>query len=139
MPGQQLLLQFVLQLIVILIVCRLVGRVMTMIGQPRVIGEMIAGILLGPSLLGLISPAAQAALFPQDSLRLLSFVSQVGVVLYMFVVGTHLHTGFIRNDIRGAAMISLAGIIAPFVLGATLAAFLYAGRAIFRPLRVQLA
>ncbi len=133
MPAPQLILQFALQVIVILIVCRLAGRVMAMIGQPRVIGEMIAGILLGPSLLGLISPAAQAALFPHNSLGLLSFVSQVGVVLYMFVVGTHLHTGFIRDDIRGASMISLAGIIAPFLLGAALAAFLYGDGRFFGP------
>ena len=133
MPAPQLILQFAIQVIVILIVCRLAGRVMAMIGQPRVIGEMIAGILLGPSLLGLISPAAQAALFPHDSLSLLSFVSQVGVVLYMFVLGTQLHTGFIRDDIRGASMISLAGIIAPFLLGAALAAFLYGDGRFFGP------
>ena len=94
---------------------------------------MIAGILLGPSLLGLLAPSVQAALFPPASLGLLSVVSQIGLVLYMFVVGTHLQTSFIRQAFRGAMLISIAGIVAPFVLGAALASFLYADGRFFAP------
>ena len=117
--------QFFLQLTVILLACRAVGAVMPLIRQPRVIGEMIAGVLLGPSLLGLIAPVTQAALFPPASFGALSVTSQLGLVLYMFVVGTHLHTDFIKQAFRGAMLISLAGIVAPFALGAALASFLY--------------
>jgi Kef-type K+ transport system membrane component KefB len=76
-----------LQIAVVLLACRLVGRMIARVGQPRVVGEMIAGILLGPSLLGLIAPSLQAALFPPSTLGVMSVVSQIGLVLYMFVVG----------------------------------------------------
>ncbi|RPI56024.1 MAG: cation:proton antiporter [Acidobacteria bacterium] len=125
MSAPYFALQFLLQLGIILLACRLVGSLMVRIGQPRVIGEMIAGILLGPSLLGLFAPAVQSALFPPASLGLLSTVSKLGLVLYMFVVGSHLQTGIIRQAFRSAAFISVAGIIAPFVLGAALASFLH--------------
>ncbi len=133
MSSAQLVLQFGLQLVVILAACRAVGSLMLRVGQPRVIGEMIAGILLGPSVLGLFAPAAEAALFPPDSIGLLSTMSQIGLVLYMFVVGTHLHTSFIRQAFRGAMLISLAGVVAPFLLGAALALFLHADGRFFTP------
>ena len=133
MSNQQLAVHFFLQLTVILIACRLVGGLMRFVGQPRVMGEMIAGVLLGPSLLGLIAPSVQGALFPPASLGVMSVVSQLGLVLYMFVVGTHLHAGFIKQALRGAMLISLAGIIAPFVLGAALAWFLSADGRFFSP------
>ena len=126
MSNGQLALQFLLQLAIILIACRAIGALMPRIGQPKVIGEIIAGILLGPSLLGLLAPSAQAALFPAESRGVLSAVSQIGLVLYMFVVGMHLHTNFIKQAYRGAMLISLAGVVAPFLLGAALASFLYA-------------
>ncbi len=118
--------QFFLQLTVILLVCRAVGQLIARAGQPKVVGEMIAGVLLGPSLLGLIAPAAQAAIFPESSLPVMSVVSQVGLVLYMFIVGTHLQRDFIRDAFRGAMLISMAGVIAPFALGAALASFIHA-------------
>lgn len=124
--SRDLAVQFFLQLTVILLVCRFVGRLIARVGQPKVVGEMIAGILLGPSLLGLIAPSLQTALFPQPSLSVMSVVSQVGLVLYMFVVGTHLQSDFIKEAFRGAMLISIAGVVAPFVLGAALASFLYA-------------
>ncbi len=119
-------LQLCQQVAIVLLACRLLGSLMIRAGQPRVIGEMIAGILLGPSLLGLLAPAAQLALFPPASLGLLSTVSKIGLVLYMFVVGTHLQTGVIKRAFRSAAVISIAGIVVPFVLGAALADFLHA-------------
>jgi Kef-type K+ transport system membrane component KefB len=118
--------QFFLQLTVILLVCRGVGQLIARVGQPKVVGEMIAGVLLGPSLLGLIEPTLQAAIFPGSSLPVMAVVSQVGLVLYMFIVGTHLQREFIRDAFRGAMLISMAGVIAPFALGAALASFIYA-------------
>ncbi len=123
----------VLQAVIILAACRLFGSLMMRLGQPRVIGEMIAGIMLGPSLLGLFAPGVQHALFPPASLGLLATVSKIGLVLYMFVVGTHLQTGVIRRAFRSAAIISVTGIVAPFVLGAWLAHFLYADGRFFTP------
>jgi Kef-type K+ transport system membrane component KefB len=133
MSNPQLALQFCLQLAIILIACRVLGSLMLRIGQPRVIGEMIAGIVLGPSVLGLFAPSVQAMLFPPASLGVLSVVSHVGLVLYMFVVGMHLHTSFIRQAFRGAMLISLTGVVAPFLLGAVLASFLYADGRFFTP------
>ncbi|HET9468194.1 MAG TPA: cation:proton antiporter [Vicinamibacterales bacterium] len=133
MSNLQLALQFAIQLVVILIACRAVGALMPRIGQPTVIGEIIAGILLGPSLLGLLAPSVQGALFPLESRPLLSAVSQAGVVLYMFVVGMHLHTNFITQAYRGAMLISLGGVIVPFLLGVALASFLYADGRFFTP------
>jgi Kef-type K+ transport system membrane component KefB len=129
----QLAFQFVLQVTVILIACRIAGGLIARIGQPKVIGEMIAGVLLGPSLVGLLAPSVQAALFPPASLGLLSAVSKIGLVLYMFVVGTHVQTGVIRQAFRAAILISLAGIVVPFVLGSALAAFLYDDGRFFAP------
>jgi Kef-type K+ transport system membrane component KefB len=133
MSNQQLAIQFFLQLTVILIACRLVGRVMAALGQPRVIGEMLAGILLGPSLLGWLSPSLQASLFPAASLPVMSVISQVGLVLYMFVVGTHLSTDFVRQAYKSAMLISVAGVVAPFALGAALASFLFTDGRFFAP------
>ena len=128
-----LALQFVLQVAIILVACRVAGWLMRRVGQPKVIGEMIAGILLGPSLLGLVAPSVQTALFPPASLGLLSTVSKFGLVLYMFVVGTHLQTNIIRRAFRSALLISLTGIVVPFVLGATLASFFYQDGRFFAP------
>jgi Kef-type K+ transport system membrane component KefB len=133
MSNQQLAVQFAIQLVIILIACKAIGSLMPRIGQPRVIGEMIAGILLGPSLLGMMAPALHARLFPTASLGLLSAVSQIGVVLYMFVVGMHLQTSVIRRAYRGALLISLAGVVIPFLLGAALATFLHADGRFFTP------
>jgi Kef-type K+ transport system membrane component KefB len=133
MSNQQLIVLFFLQLTCILVVCRVVGRLMPLIGQPMVVGEMIAGVLLGPSLLGLFAPSIQAALFPPASLGVLSVVSQLGLALYMFVVGTHLQTDFIKQALRGAMAISLAGILVPFILGAGLAVVLFDDGRFFAP------
>ena len=129
-------LQFLLQLAVILLACRIVGWLMMRVGQPKVIGEMIAGILLGPSLLGLLAPSVQNALFPPASLGLLSTVSKVGIVLYMFVVGTHVQTGIIRQAYRSAMLISAAGVVVPLALGAALAVFFHEDGRFFAPERI---
>ncbi|HYO14115.1 MAG TPA: cation:proton antiporter [Thermoanaerobaculia bacterium] len=114
-----------LQVIVILLAARLLGSVFPRIGQPPVIGEMIAGILLGPSLLGLVAPEAQAFLFPADSLGTLRLLSQIGVILFMFVVGIELDVDHLRHKADAALLVSHASIVVPFFLGTACALVLY--------------
>ncbi|MEY4201137.1 MAG: hypothetical protein RLZZ265_2877, partial [Verrucomicrobiota bacterium] len=87
MSAPQLSVLFFLQMFVILAACRLVGLAAKRMGQPQVVGEMVAGVLLGPSLLGQLAPEVQGALFPAESLRVLFVAAQLGIGLYMFLVG----------------------------------------------------
>jgi Kef-type K+ transport system membrane component KefB len=121
MSGAQLSAAFFLQMFVILAVCRLVGAMARRLGQPQVVGEMIAGVFLGPSLLGFLFPAAQQMLFPKESLKVLYVGAQLGVGLYMFLVGVEFDVVTFRNRARSAAWVSSAGMLAPFILGAALA------------------
>ncbi|MDI1295326.1 MAG: cation:proton antiporter [bacterium] len=106
---------FFLQLAIILATCRIIGWIgRKLLGQPQVVGEMIAGVLLGPSLLGLIFPAIQAAVFPKEMQNILYVGAQLGVGLYMFLVGTTLSSTHLRSQARSALAVSLAGIAAPF-------------------------
>ena len=114
-----------LQLVVIVIASRLVGKLFLMMGQPRVMGEIVAGIILGPSLLGQLSPNTMAFLFPAASLEPLRLLSQIGVVLFMFVVGMELELGELRKKATAAIMVSHASIVVPFFLGVTLALLVY--------------
>lgn len=115
-------LHFFIQLAVILLACRLVGQLVKKLGQPQVVGEMIAGVLLGPSLLGLVWPGLEHRLFPAGpSMSILYAASQVGLVLYMFLVGVNFDAGLIRHRIRNAASVSLAGVATPLALGAVVA------------------
>jgi Kef-type K+ transport system membrane component KefB len=114
-----------LQIIVIIFAARLFGAAFRKLGQPPVMGEMIAGIALGPSLLGLLFPQAMTFLFPSSSLPTLGVLSQIGVVLFMFVVGMELDIQHLREKAAAAVMVSHASIIVPFLLGATLALLLY--------------
>ncbi len=109
------------QLVVILVAARLAGALVRPLGQPPVIGEMLAGIALGPSLLGAVAPQTLAALFPAGRLVPLATLSQVGVLLFMFVVGLRLDLGALRGRARAAVAVSHASIVAPFALGAALA------------------
>ncbi len=122
MPNLPLLL---LQIVVILVAARLVGGLFKRMGQPQVIGEMLAGILLGPSLFGWLAPNVYAALFPPDSLGFLSALSQIGLILFMFLIGLELDPKRLRERARAAVVISQVSIIAPFVLGVLLAVYLY--------------
>jgi Kef-type K+ transport system membrane component KefB len=88
------------------------------------VGEMVAGVLLGPSLFGLLAPDVQALVFPKDSLKVLFVVAQFGIGLYMFLVGVEFKTDLFRRRVRGALSVSLAGMLTPFVLGAALALWL---------------
>ena len=113
------------QIIVILTMAGLFRRLFRLIHQPPVMGEMVAGIVLGPSVLGLIYPPALAFLFPPSSLETLRQLSQIGVVLFMFIVGTELNIRYVREKGSAAVMISHASIIVPFLLGTALSIFLY--------------
>lgn len=114
-----------LQLVVIIIAARIFGSLFLKIGQPRVMGEIVAGIVLGPSVVGLISPRAMTFLFPTDSLEPLRLLSQIGVALFMFVVGMELKLGHLRRKAHTAIMVSHASIIVPFFLGAALSLLVY--------------
>lgn len=114
-----------LQVVVIVVAARLMGMLFTKIKQPPVIGEMLAGILLGPSLLGMISPGTMDFLFPVASLGTLKLLSQIGVVLFMFLVGMDLDLRHLREKAHSAVMVSHASIFVPLLLGVALALFLY--------------
>jgi Kef-type K+ transport system membrane component KefB len=114
-----------LQIIVIIVAARVAGTLFQKIGQPAVIGEIVAGILLGPSLLGTLSPEALEFLFPAPSLGILQLLSQIGVILFMFIVGTELDLHHLRRKAHAAVIISHASIIIPFFLGAALSLFIY--------------
>jgi Kef-type K+ transport system membrane component KefB len=114
-----------LALAVVISVSRLVGWALSRIGQPRVHGEILAGILLGPSLLGLVWPRALGFLFPTEILAALKVLAQVGLVLFMFLIGLELDLGKLRGQGHKAVVISQASILAPIVLGAGLAMALY--------------
>jgi Kef-type K+ transport system membrane component KefB len=113
------------QIITIIFVARIFGWICRRIGQPTVIGEMIAGIVLGPSLVGTIFPEYSALLFPKESLGNLQFLSQIGLILFMYVVGMELDLNVLKNKAKDAVIISHASIIIPFTLGITLAYFIY--------------
>ncbi|WBC14942.1 cation:proton antiporter [Micromonospora sp. WMMA1998] len=125
MKATELAMHFFLQLAVILGVCRVVGLLARRLGQPQVVGEMIAGVLLGPSLLGLLAPGVKDALFPSGpSMSILYVVGQVGLTLYMFCIGLEFDTGLIRHRARSATSVSLAGVLTPGLLGSALAVVL---------------
>jgi Kef-type K+ transport system membrane component KefB len=115
----------VLALAVVVAAGRVLGRAATAIGQPPVIGEVLSGILLGPSLLGLIAPDAQAYLFPDSVRPALAVVAHLGVLLYMFLVGLEFDTGLLKQRAVSLLVTSQASIAVPFVLGYALAAALY--------------
>src|ERR1700723_1972422 len=117
--------QVLLALLVVLVAARALGAAFQLISQPRVVGEMIAGILLGPSLLGRFLPGVSAYVFPSTILPLLSVIAQIGVILYMFLVGVRFDTKLLRRHLGTSIAISQASIVAPFLLGAALALWLY--------------
>ncbi|MEQ1903659.1 MAG: cation:proton antiporter [Pirellulaceae bacterium] len=132
MNNVELAVQFFLQIAVILVFCRLVGWVAGKFGQPQVVAEMIAGVLLGPSLFGLLFPEIQAAIFPwdrtqtaRDTQSYLFPASQLGLALYMFIVGMEFRIDIIRDKFKSSLAVSLAGMVTPFVLGAGLAWFCF--------------
>ncbi|HYF63359.1 MAG TPA: cation:proton antiporter [Herpetosiphonaceae bacterium] len=147
MSNFELALKLFLQMAVILGVCRLIsllGR--RYLGQTEVVCEMIAGVLLGPSLFGLLAPAAKDWLFPSarlalaggatipnPSMSIIFAISQIGVVVYMFLIGLEFNTELIRGRMRSAGLVSGAGILVPFVLGGGAALLISDNGALFSP------
>lgn len=121
--------QLLLQLIVILIVVQLAGYLCQRLGQQWVVGEILAGLALGPSLLGALFPHAENLLFPATSLPVLQTLGDIGLVLYMFSLGAQLDVHLILRQCRTAIVTSVSGIILPLSLGAVLAFFLFPGLA----------
>ena len=114
-----------IQIVVILAAAAVVSRLFRRIGQPPVMGEMLAGIILGPSVLGFFFPQAMSFIFPSSSLETLRLLSQIGVVLFMFIVGMELNVRHVKEKGSAAVLISHASIVVPFTLGAALSLFLY--------------
>jgi Kef-type K+ transport system membrane component KefB len=116
---------FIVQAALIIALSRVVGLLAGRLGQPMVIAEITAGILLGPSLLGLISPVALGVLFPKESMPLLSIISQIGLLLFMFLIGLELDPKLLRGRAHTSVVISHSSIILPCLLGALLGLYLY--------------
>ena len=128
MNNLHLAVQFFLQLAVILLFCRLVGAIALRLGQPQVVAEMLAGVLLGPSLFGLLWPDAQHWLFPWDTAQKMrdtqSYLfpaSQLGLALYMFVVGMEFRVDIVRRRLKSSIAVSVAGMVTPLLFGGALA------------------
>ncbi len=126
---QQPLPRFLLQLLVVLALAKLAGALMRRIGQPAVIGEMLAGIMLGPSLLGWTWPGLHAAVFPAEGLGAFKLVSQLGVLVFMFAAGAEFELSRLRGQRRLAVVVGHAGIALPFLFGLLLAWPLFAAYA----------
>jgi Kef-type K+ transport system membrane component KefB len=114
-----------MQVLVIIVFVRVSGFLFKKTGQPAVIGEIVAGIVLGPSVFGVIAPAVSAFIFPVNSLANLQFLSQVGLILFMFIIGLELDVNIIRRQAREAVIISHASIIIPYTSGMALALLMY--------------
>lgn len=132
MSNLHLAIQFFLQIAVILLACRVVGAIAARFGQPQVVAEMITGVMLGPSLFGLVAPEWQAWLFPWDPTQqqrdtscYLFPASQLGLALYMFIVGMEFRIDIVRERLKSSVAVSLAGMATPFLLGAGLAWIFY--------------
>ena len=122
MPDLKILL---LDIVVVCSVARALGWGFEKLRQPRVVGEMLAGILLGPSLLGWLAPSVFASLFPPDGLAPLYFLSQIGLLLFMFQVGVGLDLHEVRKMGRAVVLTSNISVLVPLVVGSTLAIYLY--------------
>ncbi len=130
----QLSVSFFVQAAIIVTVARIVGGLIQKhFGQPRVVGEMIAGVLLGPSLFGLLAPHIQAVLFPQGARSIVYVIAQLGVGLYMFLVGLGFERDQFRSNAKSAAAVSIVGMTAPFALAIIITPWLLTHTGLFMP------
>ena len=114
-----------LQIISILLVSRVFGTLFVKLKQPAVVGEMVAGIFLGPSIMGALAPGFSDFIFPKNSLNNLQFLSQIGLAFFMFIIGMELDIEKLRKKAHNAVVISHASIVFPYFLGVTAAYFLF--------------
>ena len=124
MSYVDLALAFLPQLALIILAAQVFGYLAKFVGQPKVVGEMIAGVVLGPSLFGLYWPELQKEIFIPETMPILYFGAQLGVGLYMFLVGLEFNTQLFRKNARSAIGVSLAGMLVPFGVGALLVLWL---------------
>ena len=123
-PGS-LVAHFLVAVAAVMLAARLLGMAALRLRQPRVMGEVLAGIALGPTLLGALFPGVQAALFPEDVVPYIGVVAQLGLVFYMFLVGLEIDLGQLRGRVRQVAAISNASVALPMALGLALAVPIY--------------
>jgi Kef-type K+ transport system membrane component KefB/nucleotide-binding universal stress UspA family protein len=116
---------FIVQAALIVAVSRLLGRLARVLGQPMVIAEIVAGIVLGPSLFGIVAPQAMATVFPQTSMGLLNLLAQVGLILFMFLIGLELDPKLLRGRGHTSVVISHSSILVPSLLGLLLGLYLH--------------
>lgn len=121
MSGDTVFFEFGLALAVILLACAAFGSLAKYVGQPRVVGEMIAGVALGPSLFGRFFPDIQQQIFPDDLMPTLYVLSQLGLVMYMFTIGLEFDIGLLKKKAKAGLSVSIAGLATPMVLGSILA------------------
>ena len=114
-----------LEVLIVIALSRLVGLGFRAIKQPQVIGEIVAGIMLGPSLFGLVAPATATALFPAEAVPFLNVLSEVGLIFFMFLIGLELNPKYLKNNLDTAILTSHVSILVPFSLGSFLALLLY--------------
>jgi Kef-type K+ transport system membrane component KefB len=113
------------QVLLVIGLSRLVGLGFRWLRQPLVIGEIVAGIMLGPSLFGLVAPGLSAALFPPETVPFLNVLSQIGLIFFMFLIGLELNPKYLQGQIQTAILTSHVSIVVPFSLGTILAVLLY--------------
>ncbi|MFI5203166.1 MAG: cation:proton antiporter [Flavobacteriales bacterium] len=125
MSNLELFIKVIIAVIIIIVMAQLLGRGIKLLGQPAVVGEMISGVLLGPTLFGYLFPDASAEVFPKDIMPILFIISNLGLSIYMFLVGAELDLKlFTPKTLKDAGALSTAAVIVPFLLGA-LAAFMF--------------
>ena len=113
------------EVLIVIGLSRLVGLAFKSIKQPLVIGEIVAGIMLGPSLFGLIAPHAAATLFPPETIPFLNVLSQVGLIFFMFLIGLELNSKYLSGNLQAAVLTSNVSIVVPFSLATILSLLLY--------------
>ena len=115
MSNLELFIKVVIAMIIIIVMAQIMGRLIRLIGQPAVVGEMISGVLLGPTLFGYILPDSSAVVFPKEIMPILFIISNLGLSIYMFLVGAELDLKlFTKKTLKDATTLSIAAVIVPF-------------------------